>query len=298
MATFFIGYDVEDQKPEATRHFLQTMRTIHETLDLPCTLFILGRTLRQSPEEFRALIGHPLFDLQQHTETHVRFKTVYQENDDGVTVFLCGTPEQVREDILTCQRTFADILGFQPTGLTGPYNYYRGLLDRPDLVQIVHEAGIRFMRCFGRDAHDWQPTPFFAPFPLTALGFPDLWEYGIHGWQDCILRLQLGWSDLDGYVERVSADVDRVVAADGYFSYCQHDWSSIRADPEMSATRRILSHVKEVGMRIMTCAAHYAEQSVEPIAVAMRALSERANTAGRCIHEVRSDSQPDIPAIG
>ena len=163
-----------------------------------------------------------------------------------------------------CQITFEEILGFRPSGLTGPYNYYRGLLDRPDLVQIVRDEGIRFLRCFGRDGHDWQPTPFFAPFSLAALGFPDVWEYGIHGWQDCILREKLGWADLDAYFQHLRVDVDRVVAADGYFSYCQHDWSSVRADPDLTLTRRILDYVKDVGFQVTTYVAHYAEQTVAP----------------------------------
>src|SRR5690348_3104611 len=105
------------------------MRALHEDLEIPCTLFVVGRTLRDSPDEFRALDGHPLIDLQQHTETHLRLKTVYQENEDGVSVFLGGSPEEVRADVAACQRTFDEILGFRPIGLTGPYNYWRGLLD-------------------------------------------------------------------------------------------------------------------------------------------------------------------------
>ena len=67
MATFFIGYDVEHPDPVVTRQFLQTARSLHEELGIPCTLFVVGRTLRQSPEAFRELVGHPLFDLQQHS---------------------------------------------------------------------------------------------------------------------------------------------------------------------------------------------------------------------------------------
>ncbi|HLZ09459.1 MAG TPA: hypothetical protein VKT80_12765, partial [Chloroflexota bacterium] len=52
-----------------------------------------------------------------------------------------------------------------------------------------------------------------------------------------------------------------VAAANGYYSYVQHDWSSTRADPDLSLTRRILNHVKDLGMRPMTYAAHRAEQT-------------------------------------
>jgi peptidoglycan/xylan/chitin deacetylase (PgdA/CDA1 family) len=261
MATSLLGYDVEHRDPAVTRHFLAAARRVHEALAVPCTLFVVGRTLRHSPGAFRALVGHPLFDLQQHTETHLLLKTVYQENAASVRVFRGGAPEEVRADVAAAQATFAEYLGFRPIGLTGPYAYYRGLCDRPDLVEIVHAAGIRFLRTWGRNERDWQPVPCFAPFPLTALGFPDVWEYGIHGWQDVIRRQELGWEDLDGYFARMCEDIDRAAAADAVFSYCQHDWSSIRHDPEMTLTRRILRHAQARGMRIAAYAAHYAELS-------------------------------------
>jgi peptidoglycan/xylan/chitin deacetylase (PgdA/CDA1 family) len=259
--TFLIGYDVESSDPAVTGPFLEAARRVHEELEAPCSLFVVGRTLRLQPDAFAALAGHPLFDLQQHTETHLLLKTVYQENEQGVSVFRGGSPEEVRADVAAAQRTFEELLGFRPIGLTGPYNYYRGLCDRPDLVEIVRDEGIRILRCWGRDARDWQPTPFFPPFPLTAIGFPDVWEYGVHGWQDCILRRELGWADLDGYFERFCVDLDRVAENGGVFSYCQHDWSSTREDADMSLTRRILGRARANGMRIVGYAADYAERA-------------------------------------
>lgn len=200
-------------------------------------------------------------------------KTVHQENAEGITVFRGGSIEDVRADVAAAQRTFEDLLGFRPIGLTGPYNYYRGLRDRPDLVQIVYDEGIRFLRTWGRNDRDWQPTPFFEPFCLAALGFPDVVEYGIHGWQDCILRKQVGWANLDGYFDRLRGDIDDVVATDGTFSYCQHDWSSICEDPEMTLTRRILTYAQDRGMRIVNYATHYQERMTEgvPISSTVRA---------------------------
>jgi peptidoglycan/xylan/chitin deacetylase (PgdA/CDA1 family) len=260
MATFCIGYDTEDPNPSATREFLTTAQRLHEELEAPCTLFIVGRTLQQSPEQFSALVGHPLIDLQQHTQTHTLMKTVYQENAHGVSVTRGGSFEQVRADVAAAQRTFHDLLGFRPLGLTGPYNYYRGLCDRPDLVEMVHAEGIRFLRTWGRNERDWQPTPYFAPFALETLGFPDVWEYGIHGWQDCILRREIGWSNHEDYFAQVRKDIDHVVACDGVFSYCQHDWSSIREDPAMRLTRAILTYARASGMRIVTYRAHYEQK--------------------------------------
>jgi peptidoglycan/xylan/chitin deacetylase (PgdA/CDA1 family) len=259
-ATFLIGYDTESKDPVVTRAFLEAARRLHEDLELPCTLFVTGRTLRHSPAAFAALLGHPLFDLEQHTDTHLPLKTVYQDTGSGITVVRAGPVGKVWADVAAAQRIFQKVLGFRPLGLTGPYGYYRGLCDRPDLVSVLVTEGIRFLRTWGRDAHDWQPTPPFRPFSLAPLGFPEVWEYGMHGWQDCLLREGLGWTDLDGYFARVCADLDRVVADDGVFSYCQHDWSSVRADPEMRLTRRILGYAHEQGMHIVSYRADFAER--------------------------------------
>jgi peptidoglycan/xylan/chitin deacetylase (PgdA/CDA1 family) len=255
--TFLIGYDVESDDPEVTRRFLAKARAVHEDLGVSCSLFIVGRTLRRSPVEFAELVDHPLFDLHQHTDTHMLLKTVYQQNEGGTEVFRGGSLEEVSADVARAQETFQDLLGFRPLGLTGPFGYYRGLCDRPDIVAVVAGEGIRLLRCWSRDQHDWQPVEPFAPFRLDAIGFPGVWEYGIHGWQDCLLREQLGWAEHDAYFDRLRSDIDQAVASTAYFSYAQHDWSSIREDPDMTLTRRILAYAQERGMRIVDYAGDY-----------------------------------------
>jgi peptidoglycan/xylan/chitin deacetylase (PgdA/CDA1 family) len=265
VSTFLIGYDTEASDPATTAAFVESALRVHEDLAAPCSLFIVGATLRHSAGIFRDLVAHPLFDLQQHTDTHMRLKTVYQRNEAGVQVFQGGSPDEVRGDVAAAQRSFEEILGFRPIGLTGPYGYYRGLCDRPDLVQIVADEGIRFLRCWGRDAEDWQPVAPFQPFWLDTVGFPEVLEFGIHGWQDCLLRESLGWDDHDSYFARVCRDIKQALDTTGIFSYVQHDWSSIRSDPDMRLTRRILEHAKSRGMEIVSYATHY-EKATEALA--------------------------------
>jgi peptidoglycan/xylan/chitin deacetylase (PgdA/CDA1 family) len=234
---------------------------VHEDLGVPCSLFVVGRTLRQSPGHFADLVDHPLFDLQQHTDTHMRLKTVYQQNDEGTEVYRGGSLEEVSADVARAQETFQELLGFRPLGLSGPFGYYRGLCDRPDIVAALAGEGIRLLRCWSRDQHDWQPVPPFAPFRLDAIGFPEVWEYGIHGWQDCLLRDQLGWTEHDAYFDRLRADIEQAAASRGYFSYAQHDWSSIRDDPDMTLTRRILACAVNRGMRVVDYASDHSRRA-------------------------------------
>lgn len=253
MAYLLIGYDVEHRDPEVTRPFLTRMREIHEALNIPATLFIVGRTLEHSPEAFQALVGHPLFDLQQHTYSHMLLKTICIQNDKGTQIVRGGTPDQIREEIQKTNRLMHEVLGVECTGFTGPWNYYRGLSDRPDLLEILWEEGIRWMRCAGRNERDWQPVPFdWQPYWYEPQGFPDMLEFPIQGWQDCILRQNLGYDNLNGYLDRVRQDVDTVAARNLIWNYVQHDWSSIREDPAMWLTEHFFRYALERGLQFDT----------------------------------------------
>jgi hypothetical protein len=146
-------------------------------------------------------------------------------------------------------------------GLTGPWCYYRGLRDRPDILQVLWKEGIRFTRTDGRNERDWHPVSIdLQPYWYDALGFPDVLEIPIHGWHDCVIRDEvLGWDDVDGYVESVRPYLDRAAAEDSIFSLCQHDWSSIRADPQMRATEALIHYAQERGLRFMSYRACYDE---------------------------------------
>jgi len=66
MAQSLIGYELEAQpdSPWPTAQFLSTMQGLQEELDVPATLFIVGRTLEANVEALKPLVDHPLFDLQ------------------------------------------------------------------------------------------------------------------------------------------------------------------------------------------------------------------------------------------
>jgi hypothetical protein len=96
------------------------------------------------------------------------------------------------------------------------------------------------------------------PYWYDALGFPEVLEIPIHGWHDCVIRDEvLGWDDREGYVASVKPYLDRAAAEDKVVSLCQHDWSSTRADPTMTATEAILREAQDAGLRFMTYRAYY-----------------------------------------
>ena len=264
MATLLIGYDVETQdvKSEATKQFLKVAPKLHKELNAPCTFFICGRTLENNLEEFKQVKAEygDLIDFQQHTYSHVLLKTVFQENEHGKTLFRSGTLEQIREQVKRPIELLKEHLNVDCIGLTGPYGYYRGLSDRPDILEILHELGIHFTRTYARNERDWQPVAFeIQPFWYEPQGFPDMLEFPVQGWQDCIMRGEIGWDNRDGYLNHIRRDLDYIAEHDLVWGYVQHDWSSIRGDADMSITRGMIEYAHKIGVELKSYLEFYKE---------------------------------------
>jgi peptidoglycan/xylan/chitin deacetylase (PgdA/CDA1 family) len=260
MGTMLIGYDVEWRgEGDVTPRFLEQARSLHNRLGVPATLFVVGQTLERWVPQFQAIAGDPLFDIQQHTYSHQLLKTVYIEDGRSVRVVRGISIEETRAEVAKTSALLAEHLGVPCIGLTGPWCYYRGLRDRPDILQVLWEEGIRFTRTDGRNERDWHPVSMdLQPYWYDALGFPEMLEIPIHGWHDCVIRDEvLGWDDVDGYVASVRPYIDRAAAEDKVFSLCQHDWSSIRADPQMHGTEAVIQYAQDQGLRFMSYRAYY-----------------------------------------
>ena len=257
-----IGYDVEAGGAEdVTPRFLEQARALHDRLGVPATLFIVGQTLEQWVPEFQAIAADPLFDLQQHTYSHQLLKTVHIDDGKSIRVVRGVSLEETRQEVRKTSELLHKHLGIECIGLTGPWCYYRGLRDRPDILQVLWEEGIRFTRTDGRNEHDWHPVSMdLQPYWYEALGFPEMLEIPTHGWHDCVIRAEvLGWEDLEGYMESVKPYIDRAASEDKVFSLCQHDWSSICEDPQMHATEMLIRYAQAQGVRFMTYRAYYEE---------------------------------------
>jgi peptidoglycan/xylan/chitin deacetylase (PgdA/CDA1 family) len=257
--TFLIGYDVESANPDVTGPFLRRVEQIHEETGVPATFFLCGRTIEKNTDALRTLAAHPLFDFQQHTYNHVLLKTVCIEDpQEGMRFFRGGTLDQIRDEVHRTTTLLRDALGVACTGLTGPYAYYRGLMDRPDILEILWDEGIRFTRTWGRNERDWQPVSLeVQPFCYDVQGFPELLEVPLHGWQDISLRKTVGWANYDAFLAGVYPYMERAAQEGLVFSYCTHDHSSTREDPQMRITGALLRRARELGMETPTYAEYY-----------------------------------------
>ena len=276
MGTLLIGYDVEWRgDDEVTPYFLEQARSLHDRLGIPATLFIVGQTLERWIPQFQASAQDPLFDLQQHTYSHQLLKTIHIDDGTSIRVVRGVSPEETRQEVRKTMDLLRTTLGVECIGLTGPWCYYRGLRDRPDILQVLWEEGIRFTRTDGRNEHDWHPVAIdLQPYWYEPAGFPDVLEIPIHAWHDCVIRDKvLGWDDLDGYVDSVRPYIHRAATEDKVFSVCQHDWSSTRSDPEMIATQRILRCAQDEGLHFMTYRAYYEACNAQRLALQRHAES-------------------------
>jgi len=257
--TFLIGYDVESSDPAVTGAFLRRALAIHEASGVPATFYLCGRTVERNLEALRPFAGHPLFDLQQHTYNHVLLKSVCIEDPiAGPRFFRAGTLAQIRDEVRRTSALLADAYGLACSGLTGPYAYYRGLVDRPDILEVLWDEGIRFLRTWGRNERDWQPVDLdVQPFWYRLQGFPEVLEVPLHGWQDISLRRSVGWEDHGAFLAGVYPYLEAAAAGGLTCSYCTHDHSSIRADPEMAITAALLRRAVELGLETETYAAYY-----------------------------------------
>jgi peptidoglycan/xylan/chitin deacetylase (PgdA/CDA1 family) len=263
--TFLLGYNLESSdwsRPGVTAAFLQAAVPLHLELRVPCTFFVRGQAIEDHAEEFRRArdLAGDLVDFQQYTYSALPLKTICQEDAKGRAVMLGGSFALCRDDVARAGDVMERVLGARPVGLCAPLGAYRGLADRPDLLEMLARQGIRFLRSYTRNARDAHPVPFeVQPFRYDAQGFPDLVEIPGQGWPDHLLREALGFGPSERCLQHLRKDLDYVATRKLTWSFIQHDWSSLRDDPAMLSTRRLLEQVVALGFAARTHAAFHRE---------------------------------------
>lgn len=250
MATLLVGYDVESGDSNVVNKFLDKAVEVHREFNAPCTMFVTGKTFKKNIKRFKDLLNEKLIDVQQHTYSHKLFKTVVIDDGKSQQIFKASPLWRIRYDVNKAQRIFKKN-GINCAGLTAPFCYYRGLVDRPDVLKILYKSGIRFIRSYGRNQDDWQPVPMeVQPFFYKPQGFPNMMEFPIQGWQDGYWRNIFGWKNIDGYITYLKENIDYIEAKNLTWGYLQHDFTSLREDADMKVMRELLKHAIKKGARI------------------------------------------------
>jgi peptidoglycan/xylan/chitin deacetylase (PgdA/CDA1 family) len=267
----FIGPDVPQYRcaldPETTRLGVALLQRLHEELDAPCTFFLCGRTLLHALDAIEPLAGSPLFDIQQHTYSHVVFRDVrYQAAGSEIEAVLPETPPvALREELRMTSELIRKYLGRECIGLRTPFGYYQGLRGRPDLLEIVHDTGHRFVTSWGRNELNGNPTPWVQPFAYADEGFADLLEIPFQFWLDGI------WFDAHGYDQGVEfrhaleQAVDEVADQDLVFATAFHEWCAVEANEEGTGwIRGLIEHARGRGVEVMSYADYWKQFVSEP----------------------------------
>lgn len=277
--TLLIGYDVEripgrvpgetwvgQPLPHNTAEmFLDAALRIHREVGVPATLFVVGCNIERLRPQLEACLASGWFEIAQHTYEHFPLKTVVEESPDNV--YLPGLPcDRIEEQLARPVELLQRHLGVRCHGVTAPYSYYRGLADRPDILEIIARHGMSYVRSYGRNSRDYFPLGWdVQPFWYQRQGFPDLLETPMQGWIDAQWRREHGWQNWSLYHDYLKQQVDRVAAGGLCWSHCQHDWTSVLYDEPLAWTRKFLQYAAE-RLQMMTHFGFYAaKRRQEPI---------------------------------
>jgi peptidoglycan/xylan/chitin deacetylase (PgdA/CDA1 family) len=234
---------------------------LHEELEAPCTFFVCGRTLVHALDALEPLAGSALFDIQQHTYSHVVFRDVrYRPIGTDLEAVLPETPAvALREELTFTSELIRKYLGRECIGLRTPFGYYRGLRGRADLLEIVQETGHHYVTSWGRNEQNGNPTPWVQPFAYAEEGFPGILEIPFQFWLDGI------WFDANGYGEgrafgqALRGAIDEIVEQDLVFATAFHEWCAVEANEEGTGwIRSLIEYARELGVEIMSYSEYWA----------------------------------------
>jgi peptidoglycan/xylan/chitin deacetylase (PgdA/CDA1 family) len=258
-STLLIGYDVERipgrvpgekwvgrKVPEDTTSvFLKKIVKLHAELQVPATIFMVGCNIERHLGELEDCLASGMFEIAQHTQEHYPLKTVLEET--GSRTYLKGLDfNRIEEQIAKPAALLKKYLGVDCKGITTPYTHYRGLSDRPDILEIISRNGMVYTRSYGRNSLDYFPLAWdVQPFFYDRQGFPELLECPVQGWIDAQWRHDNGWDKQAEYFSYLKDQVDAFHDKAICWAHLQHDWTSLLCDENLAWTRKFLEYARD-----------------------------------------------------
>jgi len=236
---------------------IRAVADVHQKHNIRATFFVVGELARHAHADLRKILENPLFDIQCHGYSH-----------DNL-LELASDEEALEREIVESKKTIEDKFGREVLGLTTPGSFTTGLVGQKRQLELIWEAGYRYLRSVGKGPFDTSPAPLTQPFWYTEDGFPELLELGLHGWHDNVLSGQpflcywppiLPW----GYPARMPTSAREMydvyvpaieyVCKEKLLTYvpCFHPWSIYRVDKKALHIDLLLTHAKRI-MDIVDC---------------------------------------------
>jgi peptidoglycan/xylan/chitin deacetylase (PgdA/CDA1 family) len=259
-----IGYDVEagtsgdlvretrgvDGK-EITEQFLRRASDLHNSYGLPGTMFVVGKKVEDGANSFSPYVGSSVLEFQQHTYAHLALKPCVRDTNGKLGIIDWPTAksnDEVRTQVRTANRVMEEKLGIRCTGLSAPFGYFMGFSDRPDILTVLRDEGIRYVRSFQLNkevAALSEPFPLdFDAFTYEPQGFPDILEFCFKGYSDVGWALKYGWDSRDEYVNYLKHSIDVVERTSSVWGIVMHDWSLVQFDKNLSVLEDVLSYAR------------------------------------------------------
>jgi len=242
---------------------------VHLRHNMPATFFITGETLENDQHEYQTILDDPHFEVASHTYSHRMLR------DHP----LCGpaaSESEIRREIRLGKEIVESVFERPCLGLRPGCSFVDGLAGAPNVLQMVAEAGYRYVssQAWGPDYS--LPAPLNTPFTYAADGFPEIWELPCHGWHDNLLKNNNQWGPRrviafpptlpetipSKFIETPAEEfainkivIDKARKIDlPHVSLIWHPWSLDLFDPEMRMLEMTFQYVRDQGMELGTYA--------------------------------------------
>ncbi len=269
--------DVVSYEGERLRECVAGIRAVaevHLERGAPATFFIVARLLRAATSEIVEILDHPTFEIASHSYTHPDIKSFLHDDD------------RLRHEVVDSKKVIEDAFGRAVVGFTTPGGYEDGYMDQPRFLELLREAGYRYVRSVACGPHFSMPAPLHQPFWYDEEGCPDLLEIPSHAWHDNVLTGQHGlvswppilpWryptempTDARGVYEAYAPGIDHAAEA-GLTAYVPafHPWSIYRIDQRAGQIALLLDHAAGI-LEVCSCEQLYGMLRADPALAADR----------------------------
>ena len=229
---------------------MRAVADVHLERDAPASFFLVAKMLELAGPELRAILDHPLFDIQCHSFTHPNLIAL---GDDRATL---------QYELGDAKKLIEDTFGREVTGLTAPGGYTDGFRGQHPALEVMWESGYRYVRSVGLGPKGTMPALMDQPFWYAEDGFPELLETPSHAWHDNVLTGQpatvhwpplLPWPyptemprDAQGVYEAYAPGID-YCTQQGLLYYMPifHPWSIYRIDDQAAQIGMLLDHARQ-----------------------------------------------------
>ncbi|NQT93591.1 MAG: polysaccharide deacetylase family protein [Lentisphaerae bacterium] len=262
MTVMVPAYDVEF--PGDCLAACRRISEVHKKHDMPGTFFVTGKVLEKDGAELKQVLDDPeLFELASHTYSHKMFR-------DHPFCGPAASIEEIREEVFRGKQLVEDVFERKCVGLRPGCCFDIGLKHAPEVLSIIHEAGLNYVSTQAWGPCYTVPAPLADAYTYEEDGFGSLWEFPAHGWHENLLkghnvtpgRLLL-WppvypeaNRLERYVQTPQEEFDvhrffldkALEEGREYVSLLLHPWSLGKFDPPMEMLDLLFTHARNQGL--------------------------------------------------